>query len=187
MNRLLFTVAFTLTTVSGCTTFNNGDTSSPFTNPTPGSRLELRVTIPLPAESYTVYFQSGGKGLSGFNRFEPHCQLHAKGVSDGSLVLQPRSYEIDRVTYKTPIYVRNTPIQLTASEGFRLQVADRDDGPSDVIEVVEMTFKQTPDSQALGLTCGGGQDVPSEALPPSIEEIRMALGAHARLVLKGDD
>ena len=171
--------------LSGCSSMGTG-TRPAYLKSAEGNLFVLHETIRLPAERYTVFLQGGSWNLRGFNRFEPHCQLKARGVSDGSLRLIPRSYEIEKIIYSTPIYVENKPIQIAAKDGFRLQASRDNDAPSDVISVVEMKFRQDETSRAWGITCGGAQDYPSAAEPPSIGQIRSVLGKVASLQLPGE-
>lgn len=159
------------------------DTASPYYNPPVGSHFVLNQAITLPLGDSRVFFQQGQTSTRGFNRFEPHCQLDVKGFSDGNLTLEPKTYEITKVTYKTPFIVLTEPVRL-ASVTQNIKLAMRDsDGPSEVIEVVEMIFKPSKENQALKLVCGGVQDTPSRTEPPSIDEIRFALGEKASLKL----
>lgn len=169
--------------VTACVSHPPADSSSPNYSIPVGTVVVVHQTMPLPAETYTVYLQNGVWGIRGFNRFEPHCQLDAKGVSDGNLTIEPGRYIVERVIYKTPIHVQRKPV-LVASLGNISRLAGRDDdGPSDVINVVEMRFQQFSGSRAWRLTCGGAQDTPASAEPPTVAEIRTALGNQASLVL----
>lgn len=169
--------------LGGCMHAPIKDTASPFYNPPVGTTFLLNQEIPVAAGNGRVFFQNGEASTSGFDHYTPHCQLDIKGISDGALVLKPKTYKVSKVTYKTPFIVLKEPIRLASRSELPMLASRNNDGPDELIEVVEMVFQPDQNNQALKLTCGGVQDLPSRAEPPSIDEIRFALGAVASLQL----
>ncbi len=153
-------------------------TDSPFFQPPVHSTLVVHEAIKIPAGRASVFLQGGRWSGGGFNHYEPHCLLRVRDVSDAPQWVQPDRFDIVRV-------VRDQPFVIALQAPGYASDGSGDTGiPVDLISVVEMTLHSIVQPHVLSLACGGSTADPSDVVPPSIDEMRAALGSMASLEIE---
>lgn len=170
------TVLFTLPLVS-CNETALRDPSSPYARVPVDSSLDIKQPITIPPGTTRVFIQLG-KISRGFNRYAANCNIEVKKIDWAEeQSVEPGIYRISRVQPVTEEVVEGQAILVASLYGIGLMAdGGMDDGGSTLIYEGYHLWLDGPDPNVRRLTCRGSYDEPSSALPPSINEIRQALG-----------
>ena len=153
------------------------DPSSPFARVPVDSSLEIKQPIMIPPGSTRVFIQLG-KISRGFNRYAANCNIEVNKIDWGQeQSIEPGVYRVSRVQAVTEEVVEAQPFLVASLHGIGM-LADggMDDGGSTLIYEGYHLWLDGPDPNVRRLTCRGSYAEPSRALPPSINQIRQALG-----------
>jgi len=168
------------TVLSGCAPMMGPtDPASPFFAVPVGSVLSVHEPLEIPPGRTRIWFQ-GGRATYGHNWYAPACNLevsrldrnHAQTVDPGRFTVRRVQQMMDRTEL--------APIRAPVS----MRVASVD---ADSISYLWLGFHlwlENPEQpNVLRLTCIGEYATAWQAVPPSVNEIRTALGRFASLEL----
>jgi hypothetical protein len=170
---------------AGCTTIlaPAPDPSSPFYRVPEGSVVELRQALEVRPGTTRTWLQFG-QALGGrFDRYAPNCNFEIWTIDhERSQHILPGDFVVRRVQNVREEVVRaDAPLRLAA---WRLAEGGIDGGgPSMVYEGYHLWLENPQQRDVRRLTCRGAFADPWEAYPPSIDEMRAALGKIATLRL----
>ncbi len=158
----------------------NKDPATYWTLPPVGTTVELHETLTVPGGHTRVFLQRG-KVVSkqGFDRYVPSCNFEIRTLSEQSREIRPESFLVTRVQRETAEVVQQDyPVMLAG-----LNHAGMDDGLPMIVQSVHLWISTDLQPDIMRLTCRGAFDDPSAVEPPSIEQMRKALGNYASLKL----
>jgi hypothetical protein len=171
---------------SACVDHVRGDLSSPF-NPVPvGSVVQVERDINIPPGRTRVFVQRGSVS-TGFNSYAPSCSFEVTDLDyDNTQVIEPGAFRVRRVErFGFEQVVQREPIQVASLGWHGLLLAEVEGSPM-VFEGYHLWLESEAQPDVMRVTCRGEFEDVSMAKPPSIEEIRWALGKTATLTLPGD-
>jgi hypothetical protein len=146
-----------------------------------GSTLTLTQTVPVPQDRARVFLLGGRLAPQGAS-IGPSCGLEIRTISrDGPYRIAPGTYAIERVqSVWTSVALRARPGDV------RLRLASAPDGGGNpMIQEGYHFWLAGPDANLMRLTCLGRLDDIAWSEPPTLEEIRSALGRVARIESPG--
>lgn len=167
----------------GCQTQVKEAAQGPWIRVQPGGTLTLNRPIPVPQDRARVFFRDGRLQHTGAN-LGPSCGIEIRTISrDGPHVIPAGSFTITRIqNYWTQVAQRDP---WRDADPVRLQLASAPDsgGTPLIQEGYHLWLGGGPDADVMRLTCLGLLDEMWRALPPTLYEIRAALGGLATLDL----
>lgn len=169
----------TLLGLTGCQTLVRQSERGPWTTIPLGSTLTLNRPIPVSKDRARVFFVNGRLRNVGAS-FLPACALEVRTISrDGPQIIQAGPFRIVRVQDYWTEVVRRDDLRTIQ---VRLASHDRGDGGHALIQTgYHFWLESTASPGVMRLTCLGLLADPWEAYPPTIQEIRHALGPLATL------
>ena len=154
------------------------DPASPYYAPPAGSKIELKRPITVPAGATRVFLQRGElvQGMH-FDRYLPSCNFEVRELSEQPQTIEPETFLVVRV--------QREEAEVVTRPGPPVQVASNSDdgGLPMVTESIHLWLGSSQQPGLMRLTCRGAFDDVWRAYPPSIDEIRTALGDYAGIVL----
>jgi hypothetical protein len=170
------TVALACSTfLAGCNSAALKDPSSPYAKVPIDTSLEIKQPITVPPGSTRVFVQLG-KITRGFNRYAPNCNIEVAKIDwDNPQSIEPGVYRIARVQRSTEEVVEARTV-MVASIGSQIAKGGPDDGGATLIYQGYHFWLDGPDPNVRRLSCRGAYADPANAQPPSINEIRQAIG-----------
>lgn len=185
MTRFLFLLFFLVTT--GCQPIGGYPIESPYYQPPANSRLVLNQPIEIPPDSATVRFQFG-KIVGGVNEFEPNCVFELTTIRETAQRVEPDTFTVTKVRSGSSLrnsMRQNQPGLMHA----RFVSDDTGGGPIRYFYKTEMFLHSARQPNVLMLTCQHAWETGSSSLeyqrPPTVAEMRQALGAYFTLQLPG--
>ncbi len=175
-SRLLFALVLGVL-MTGCSSPTaRRDESSPYYAVPAGATLELHRALHIRPGSTRAWIQ-GGAPVPTMNSFIPNCNIEITTRND-ALVQQVRPGTF-RVRRTQPFF------EWVVQGAAPLQVAwgQDNDGASDLYRGYHLWLESAEQPEVRRLSCRGVYDTPANANPPSIAEIRAALGEVATLRL----
>lgn len=148
---------------------------SPYAKTPIGSTLELNQALEIPPGSTRVYIQNGQLSRR-FNHYAPNCNIEVRRIDhEASQTVAAGVYRIVRVQSSYDENVKSpAAIQLAALGSFT--IAESVDSGSTMMYAGYHLYLEGADPNVMRLSCRGVYADPSYALPPSVTEIRQALG-----------
>jgi len=188
MPRIYSMLFASMVLLLGCQTHKVGDPSSPYYPPHEGSIVILHKDLEFPPETARIFLQRGKThAYPGFDHYYPWCYFQLNTIKNTTQTLSADTFEVYRVVSRTEQVVENGPVHLA---GLRIQfetdfvmASSGGGGPTTVTAVVQMWLRSERQAEIRKLVCGGAEENPAIARPPSINEIRAALGEIATLQL----
>jgi hypothetical protein len=155
------------------------DLAYPYNLPPVGSKVVLAQQLNIEPGATRTFLQRGKPmSLGDFNRYYANCNFEVKNLDDEVQRIEPDTFSVEKVERLMTEVVRS---DIAQSGVIKVDYAD----PSSPMVThgyhLWLNSKSQPD--VMRLTCRGGFDDLSRAQPPSIEEVREALGNIAELVL----
>ncbi len=149
--------------------------------------LTINEQISIKPENTRVFIQDGIV-VSQFNHYKHNCNLEVRKRDDNNFqFINPGSYRIHSIQNTLEQVVRFNPgetvnLAFLDSEGQipGLLLAGVDDSPSDIYLGMHF-YLEGEDSNIMRLSCRGALAPPWDAQPPTLAEIRQALGNLATL------
>ncbi len=163
---------------SGCS-WNPGDASgNPYYYPRAGSKIVLNQRLSIRPDTASVSFQYG-KITTSYSRFDPYCKIRVRDVRPVTQTIMPDTFTVTSSGYHTEFIagLSGLSIPLSSPLHSRWRVTVSGDGPSDITETVQMTLSSPQQPQVLSLICGGAENHPAEAEPPTMAEMKQAVGS----------
>lgn len=184
MKRLLLALAGAAL-VAGCGPVPR-DENYVYYHPPVGTQVTVHKTLDIPPGRARVFLQNGQiVAYTARNQYYPNCEFEINTVDDTVRQIQPDTFRVNRVQIKRDQVAQSRPVQV-AGVGIGIGMGIGDIGSTNIMWVVEMYLKSAQQPDVLRLTCRGGEDRPSDAEPPSINEMRHALGDYASIELPPD-
>lgn len=158
------------------------DLQSPYYRVPVQSVLALNRAVEIPPGRARVHIQRGETGEK-FDPYYPHCSLEVTDVlPERSQIVRPGTFAVVRTQSVSEEVVDQRRPLMVAAASFTLAKMD-DGGESYIYEGYHLWLENPEQPNVRRLTCRGVFDHPSLARPPSIAEIREALGDIAGLRL----
>lgn len=179
-------VAFML--AAGCTLLPELDADSPYFKVPKGSVIELHERIEIPRDYARVWIQDGRVRGTSFNAFEPSCGVEVSRINrESSQFVEPGRFQVVKTQFLREEVVEVQPLRVASSAPVKLTAAE-DQSASDSLyhEGYHLWVKSPEQPNVRRFTCRGIYDFPANAKPPSIRDIRAAMGPVATLWLPED-
>jgi hypothetical protein len=164
----------------GCAGADRPDPGSPFWLPPVGSVVDLHQALTVPPPAARLFIQRGELSSSGgLDLYYPSCNFEMQKISEQPQVIEPGRFSVVRVWGQQGDFVQRGPGRQAGA-----LLADKaDNGSTMIIHQVHMRLASEQQPGVRNLSCRGGLDDPWLARPPSVQEMREALGEIADLVL----
>lgn len=169
---------------AGCAQVIEKDETSPYYPVPVGSLFRLHQSIEVPPERTRVFIQGGQTGR-GFDNYRANCNIEVRKRDDQRTQrVAAGDYPIVEVRRTLQEVVQAQPVQVAAQGPLAgpLLASQPDSGGMMVYQGYHL-WLGGPDPNLMRLSCRGVLADLSEARPPSIQEIRQALGDLASLEL----
>jgi hypothetical protein len=141
-----------------------------------GAELVLHSPLLVPAGNARVYVQ-GGRAGAGFDQYKPHCAFEIQRVDHSGFTIKPDTFRITLVQGSLQSVVMLEPIKVA---GLHL-AALYDRGGSAYHEGYHFWLASERQPEVRRMTCYGTYAEPPDLQPPTLQEIRGALGGIAEL------
>lgn len=179
IKRVVFPLVPALLAMPGCRMVVQ-DEASPFSLVPVGARLVLHRDVEVPPGWAQVEVQRGRVvPPRAYNRYYPHCRFEVRDISPEPQVIRAGEFRVASVSRETDYFAdaaTGGPVRSVSIRGGLFG-----DGASMQMQVVKMRLDSSDQPEVQRLVCGGALDDPVEAVPPSVQEIRGALGGVASL------
>lgn len=144
-----------------------------------GSNLVLKQPLTVPAGAARVFVQTGAPaGPSrilggGFDQYRPHCGFEIRSIDHAGFTIQPDTFRVTRVQGSLVQVVAIEPLRLAS-----LQLARGMDGggSSAYHEGYHFWLASERQPEVMRMSCYGVYAEPDRLQPPTLQEIREALG-----------
>ena len=171
-----------LTFITACNAALVTDPAAKNYVPSPGSTVTVPQRIEVPGGQTRIFFQRGEivKKASGLDLYKANCNFEINTLAETPRYIEAGSYTVTRTTRQEREVVLFKPRQY-ASLAIDGMVSKGDDGPGMYFEEVRMTLRADQQSDIRELACRGVMTDPGWVEPPTLAEIREALGKHASI------
>jgi hypothetical protein len=157
----------------------NNNLAYPYNLPPVGSKLVLMQEVMIEPGTTRTFLQWGKPmALGDFNRYRANCNFEVESLSDRVQRIEPDTFIIKKVQRLMTEVVQHT----TNQSGF-LMVEYGDPSSPLVTHGYHLWLSSEKQPDVMRMTCRGAFDDLSNAEPPSINDVREALGKIAELVL----
>lgn len=137
------------------------------------SKIILKQTLNVGADKAGLYIQDGQTKGSSHSRFKPFCYIRFLNVKQTPRTIQPDTFTIKSSRIETRLIAKNKPFSTPYGMiSYRLA----DSTPSDILEVITMRIVSAKQPSVYLLECGGVENSPSQVEPPTIANMRSAMG-----------
>jgi hypothetical protein len=148
-----------------------------------GTLVKVNEELTVPAGWARVFLQRGETVSYGdVDRYHPSCDFELHTVDETPQSIKPGSFTVIDVRPRTEEVVRYRPVQY-ASRWLLAYGGGGSGGQYMIMHTVRMTLESEEQPGMYMLTCRGALDDPPSALEVSINEMRVALGDKASIVL----
>jgi hypothetical protein len=176
----LFVTLFALM-ISACSQqyISSSDPNYAYNLPPVGSTLVLKKPVTVAAGETRVFIQGGElMKRSEFDRYEANCDLELRKLQDRPREIEADSFIITKVQRLMEQVVRKS----SPRSGF-VKVGFDVGGKPMVVRGYHLWLGSDRQPDVMRMTCRGAFDDINRADPPSLEEVRRALGGIADLSL----
>lgn len=150
-----------------------------------GAALVLKEPLRVAPGNARVFIQNGQATNSGnsllrgsFDQYQPHCAFEIERVDHGGFTIHPGTFRITRVQGALTQVVMISPLQVA---GLQLARGYYGRGASAYHEGYHFWLASERQSEVMRMTCYGVFAEPPDLYPPTLQEIRQALGAIAEI------
>jgi hypothetical protein len=152
--------------------------------PTPGTSVTVPQRIEVPGGQTRIFFQRGEivKKVSSLDLYKTNCNFEINTLAETPRYIEAGVYTVTRTTRREGEVVLFKPLQY-ASLAIGGMVGKAGDGPPMYFEEVRMTLRSDQPTDIRDLTCRGAMTDPQFLEPPTLAEIREALGKHATITV----
>ena len=153
--------------------------------PTPGSKVTVKQRIEVPPGQTRIFLQRGKliTKPSRLDHYWPNCNFEVNTLAETPRYIEPGIYTVTRTTRQEMEVVFRQPERIKLAALGLGGVMARGDGPSMRFEEVKMTLQSTPPSDLHNLACRGVLTDLHLVEPPTLAEIRQALGKYASIAV----
>jgi hypothetical protein len=157
-----------------CSSLQTGDRDNqPGFYPPVASKIILHQPLKVLADRAGLYLQNGENKGGAHSRFEPFCYIRFFNVKQMPRAIQADTFIVKSIRTETRLVAYNRPLSAPFQHiAYRLV----DSTPSDILEVVTMRISSLNQPEVYLLECGGVENDPASVEPPTINEIRRAMG-----------
>lgn len=155
-----------------------------------GATLVLKEPLQVAPGNARVFIQNGqatNKNNSlvrgSFDQYQPHCAFEIESVDHNGFTIQPATFRITRVQGALTQVVMVQPVQVA---GLRLAHGLYGRGASAYHEGYHFWLASESQPGVRRMTCYGVFAEPPDLYPPTLQEIRQALGAIAEIRRSAD-
>ena len=150
--------------------------------PTPGTTVTVPQRIEVPGGQTRIFFQRGEivKKLSDVNQYKANCNFEINTLAESPRYIEAGIYTVTRTTREYKEVAQFKPLQY-AGLSIGGMVSKGDEGPSMIFEEVRMALRSDKPTDIRELACRGVLTDPQWVEPPTLAEIREALGKHATI------
>ena len=177
--RLKIVIVLTLVLLTGCRVDAVLDARSPYYRVPVGSRITLNQELKVPGGRTRIFLQHGQTLSNGFDQYHPHCNFEIRTLSADVRTIAPGDFQVVRVNWGIKEIVKLDSIMVAS-----IAISSSGYSGSMVTHYVDHYLSSTVQPDVMSLACHGAFDDPPYADPPTIAEIREALGQIATLHLK---
>jgi len=176
------TLVVGITFLTACSTALVTDPTARDYVPTPGSTVTVPQRIEVPGGQTRIFFQRGEivKKVSQIDLYKPNCNFELNTLAESPRYIAAGVYNVTRTTRQEHEVVFFKPLQFAAI-GIGGMADVSGDGPGMYFEEVRMTLRSEKPSDIRELACRGVMTDPQWVEPPTLAEIRQALGKHATI------
>lgn len=169
--RLLLVCGFAALVACQSSGSRDGFYSSPLQ---PGDQVEVLREINVPGGKARVYLQHGRiTTYGGTDQYAPFCYFLLRDPLPGGQVIKPGVFDVESVWLNETSVRKAFPWQVAWSIGIGGGL-----GQSPIAHQFHIRLKSTEQSNAT-LVCSGAFDMPIQAAPIRLPEVREALGDYA--------
>ncbi|MCU7891254.1 MAG: hypothetical protein KZQ78_06425 [Candidatus Thiodiazotropha sp. (ex Ustalcina ferruginea)] len=155
------------------------DLGYPYNLPPVGSQLLLKQSVMIQPGTTRTFIQQGvSMALSEFDRYVPNCNFEISNLADSSLRIEPDTFVVKKVQR----VMEQVVYQQMTGRG-NITVSYEDPGSSLITLGYHLWLDSARQPDVMRLTCRGAFNDRWGADPPSIREVREALGDFAELIL----
>ena len=154
--------------------------------PTPGSKVTVKQRIEVPAGQTRIFLQRGKliTKPSQLDHYWTNCNFEINTLAEASRYIEPGIYTVTRTTRQEKEAVLHQPERIKlAAVGIGGVMARGGDGALMLFEEVKMTLQSAQPSDIRDLACRGVLTDPVLVEPPTLAEIRQALGKYASIAV----
>lgn len=189
--RIGLTVAsIAIAMLGGCRTMIRETDNGRWIEVPRGSTLTLTGAVTIAEDRARVFFVNGRARNTGAS-YQPSCALEVRRISrDGPQTIPPGVLRIDRVQHywtevvdnrRSPVPGADPVFAPVAAPTPRLADYGGDGGDAMIQTGYHLWLDEGTDPNLMRLTCLGVLADPAQAFPPTLDEIRTALGRLATL------
>jgi hypothetical protein len=165
------TLSLVVTALAGCAAPPDSPLASPYFELEPGSVLELHRDLEIPPGSARLFFQHGEiVPRGGMNQYEPSCDIEVRKLSQEIQVIKKGVFSIEREQFGREAVAESDGVKLAFNGGLW-----RGGGYS-VFRYRRLWLQSEEQPQVMRMTCRGTWEEIVRATPPTLPEIRIALG-----------
>ncbi|MCB1866780.1 MAG: hypothetical protein KDG50_15280 [Chromatiales bacterium] len=145
--------------------------------------VELTEALPVAVDQARVFLQHG-RIVEKQRRdlYAPTCAFEVDALSDGSKRIEAQSFRVRRVQDLIDAVVHRG---ADDGGGRFVRVGMDDASPSDLFLGYHFWFETPQRGDVMRMSCYGAYAAPQDARPPTLAEIREALGGFARVDVAG--
>jgi len=167
----------------GCVSQPFTDPASPYFRVPEGSRVTINRVLEIPPGQARLFMQNG-RVMENFDHYIPNCNIEVRKLDREAVqFVRPDSYRVVRTQRTLQENVRAGRL-LVASAGGVLALSDDSAGTAMVYEGYHL-WLAGPDPNVMRVSCRGVFASQNEAFPPSLDEMRQALGSLMTIEVAG--
>ena len=142
-----------------------------------GARLQVRQALPVSAGKARVFVQDGFV-TGGFDNYRAHCAFEIESIDHDGGTIEPDTFQIVRVQHTLVPVVQARPLMVAGPWHVN---ADVNGGSSSYHEGYHFWIYSERQPEVMRMSCYGVYAQPYELEPPTLVEIRRALGDLAEI------
>ncbi len=151
--------------------------------PPVGTVVRVNENLMVPPGWARVFLQRGeAVSYSHMDLYHPSCNFELYTVDERPQLIEPGSFAIVHVARRDEEVAGFRPVHF-ASRWLAADSGMHSGGPSMIMRTVRMKLESKDQPGMYMMTCRGGLDNPPDAREISINEMRMALGDKATILL----
>ncbi len=164
-------IALVVTALAGCAASPDSPLASPYFELEPGSVLELHRDLEIPPGMARVFLQRGKVIPKGeVNQYEPSCDFEVRDLSQELQVIRKGVFSIEREQFGREAVAESGGLKLAFSGGLWMG------GGFSVFRYRRFWLQSDDQPEVMRMTCRGTWEEIVRASPPTLPEIRIALG-----------
>jgi hypothetical protein len=173
-------IALTVVLIAGCQAGFSANHA--YLVPSSGSIVKLHKQLVVPAGHTRVFLQHGQVvAKAKFDRYYPSCNFEVWKLTKEPTVIHPGEFIVTKATQDIN-HVVSLEYQKVAALRWHNQESDR----AMIMHAMHMRLQSAKQPNLYRLTCRGWLADPSDAVKPTITDMREALGNFASIKLIGE-